>query len=120
MVSETEVAEFLRRFCAAMARRGLTLWPRGKNRDFLLESGFTREVAKDVIRTLVPADYEKGPESDDNAVRPDGEVWVFVREFEGYQMYVKLKLGAAGNAAAECMSFHEAESEARRPLQRRR
>jgi hypothetical protein len=103
-----------------MAEGGLTLWRRAKNRDFLVETGFTRETAKDAIRKLTPADYEWGPRYDDNAERCDGEVWAFVREFEGYDVFIKLKLGSAGNAVAECLSFHEAEAAARRPLRRRR
>lgn len=120
MSTVNEAAAFLDRFRDAMARHGLTLWRRRKNEDFLLDTGFTREDAGWVIRKLEPSQYEWGPQEDDNDGRSIGEVWAFATEFEGFELFVKLKLGTSGSPSAECISFHEAERAARQPFRRQR
>lgn len=118
MASEAEVREFLARFIAAMDVHGLDLWNTAKNDAFVLETGFTQDDAELVIRMLRSVDYSKGPEDDDDPRRPHGEVWVFSREFEGFPMYIKLKLELQpyhNPVPSICMSFHEEERPMVRP-----
>lgn len=109
-VSEREIEAFLRRFWAAMDEHGLTIWKNNKNDRFLLDNGFCNADVEDAVRGLRAGDHHAGPMADDRDFRPPGEVWVFMREFEGFDMYVKLKFDPSGRVpSAECLSFHERE-----------
>src|SRR4051794_10425082 len=101
-----------------MDRHGLDLWLTGKNVAFLESEGFLKADAELLVRRLHPRDYSSGPEPDDDARRPAGEVWKFYTEFEGYDLYVKLKLELpeCNSVPSICMSFHPAEAAMRRPL----
>ncbi len=113
----SDVHAFLRRFAAAAERVGLNIWPTQKTNDFLLESGFTNADIERVVRDLRVDHYHRGPETDDSPRRSPGEVWKFGREFEGYHLYVKLKLDeTSGTPSAECLSFHETEAGMRTPF----
>lgn len=121
LATGAEVSAFLRRFWQAMDVSPLHIWSTDKNRTFLTDSGFTNDDVVTVLRTLVPGNYSSGPQTDDNPARPAGEVWKFAREYEGYEMYIKLKLDPQTNLpVAECLSFHEAEREMRQPNRPRR
>lgn len=112
-----EIAAFLRRFLAAMDSYGLDLWPNTKNQGFQDETGFTKADAELVVHRLEPEYYAFGPDADDNPSRPTGEVWVFGCEFEGYDLYVKLKLETppVSGIPSVCMSFHPEERPLHRP-----
>jgi len=72
--------------------------------------GLTREACKIEILGLSVTDYCKGPQPDKD--RP-GDIWVFGREIEGREIYIKLKMAKVGShKIAKCISFHAAE----RPL----
>lgn len=89
---------------------GLTIWPTEKNKKFLLDNGFSNADVETAVRGLRAGHHHAGPMSDDKDWRADGEVWVFLREFEGFTMYVKLKFDPSGRVpSAECLSFHERE-----------
>lgn len=121
MATDAEVQAFLKRFWQAMDTHGVTIWKTKKNDDFLLETGFNNADVVDVLKRLRSQDYSAGPQADDKAGRPVGEVWKFAREYEGYGMYIKLKLDAStGLPVAECLSFHEAERQMRQPNPPRR
>ena len=119
MATEADILAFLVRFRQTAATHGLFIWSTGKNNDWLLETGFTNDDVESVVKGLTPRDYSSGPQPDDDATRPIGEVWKFQREYEGYELYVKLKL-RHGMPVAECVSCHEAESEMRQPHRRTR
>jgi hypothetical protein len=115
---EAEVVTFLRRFREAMDIHGLDLWPTPKNKKFEDDTGFTKADAELPVRSLRTIDYSMGPEPDDNASRSPGEVWIFGREFEGVDLYVKLKLELhphIGETRSVCMSFHPQEHPLKRP-----
>ena len=99
------------------------LWQTDKNNAFHLDSGFIKDDAAAIIQRLRVEDYSWGPEADDSASRPPGDVWLFWAEYEGYELYVKLKLekAVAGQpTSAVCMSLHEPEYEIPRPYRRQR
>ena len=97
-----------------MNKDGLNFWKTNKNNDFLLDAGLTLSDVEDAIRQLTVKEYSSGPKPDDNPKRPIGDVWVFAKEYYGYELYLKLKL-LNGNASAQCLSFHEAENTLRTP-----
>jgi len=119
-VVDADIQAFLRRFWQAMDAHGLAIWKNKKNDDFLMETGFTNDDVVAVVTSLRTSDYHAGPEPDERLSRPPGEVWVFAREYEGYEMYIKLKLTheldmSTAVPSTECMSFHEAEHPMSRP-----
>lgn len=119
MATQADIDAFLKKFCAAVDAHGLTLWPTAKNNVFLLATGFTNEDVETIVKSLNSHCYSSGPEPDDDAGRPKGDVWKFAPEYAGYELYVKLKLHH-GAPVAECLSCHEAEGEMRQPIRRQR
>lgn len=117
--SDQDTEQFLRTFKEAVTDNGLNIWPTEKNKDFLFESGFTKEDVEEIILSLKVRDYESGPFADNKDHRPDGEVWVFTKEYEGFELYIKIKL-RDGQIIAECLSAHEAEFEMKKPKKDRR
>ncbi|WP_109070178.1 type II toxin-antitoxin system MqsR family toxin [Azospirillum sp. TSH58] len=116
MATDAEVQAFLRRFVQAVASHGVHVWKTKKNDAFLMDTGFTNADVVDALKTLRVQNYSAGPELDDDPNRPAGEVWKFMREYEGYNLYVKLKLDAStGLPIAECLSFHPAERQMQQP-----
>ncbi|MFD2263474.1 hypothetical protein ACFSM5_11290 [Lacibacterium aquatile] len=112
--SDAEIEGFLRRFQAAAAVTGINFWKTAKNDAFLTETGFTNRDIELLLGSLTAGDYSRGPDADDHLSRPPGEVWQFSCEFEGYDMYIKLKLTSTATASAECLSAHEAQWSMRR------
>ncbi len=87
-----------------MARTGGLWVPSWKeNREGLLTLGITKAQRDEVIHSLTPEDYCKGPLRDETQ---PGEVWVFGKYVEGTEVYIKLKLTETG--APKCISFHPA------------
>lgn len=117
--SDEDVEEFLKNFKAAVQKSGLNIWPTTKNNDFLLESGFSNGDVEDIVLSLRIRDYERGPCDDQKDYRPDGQVWVFSREHEGFELYIKVKL-LNGQVMAECLSAHEADFEMTKPKRNRK
>lgn len=117
--SDQDTELFLKTFKETVRSNGLNIWPTEKNKDFLLESGFTNEDVEEIILSLKVRDYESGPSSDKKDFRADGEVWVFSREYEGFELYIKVKL-RNGQPIAECLSAHEAEFEMKKPKRDRK
>lgn len=90
--------------------RGIDFIPRRDNLDALADLGLTLRNARDEIMALSVMDYCEGPEDDRD--KP-GEIWVFGKEIEGKEVYIKLKVASAGEEKlAKCISFHIS----RRPL----
>tara|TARA_E500000318_G_scaffold86115_1_gene82467 strand:- start:775 stop:1017 length:243 start_codon:yes stop_codon:yes gene_type:complete len=75
----------------------------------------TRQQAYGLIKELTPANYSRGPESDD--AQPDKEVWVFGKDIDGTEVYIKLRV-VETKGIARCMvwSFHKAEYQMKYPL----
>lgn len=116
-----EVEEFLTAFKAGVGTEVFTVWTTAKNDAFLLESGFTNRDIEVIVRSLAVKDYSSGPEDDDKAdIRGIGEIWVFSKEYEGFDLYVKLKRANGKVALCECLSVHEAEFPMKTPMGRKK
>ena len=111
-----EARDFLHKFKEAMDSGGLELIPTEDNRRLLVEMGLTLKNAEDEILSLTPVDYCDGPLADRDGTRR-GRLWVFGKEIEGKEVYVKLKLEyAGGEKKARCISFHVAKRRLGFPL----
>mgnify|MGYP000149152536 FL=1 len=71
----------------------------------------TKANLEEILLGLSVTDYCQGPEPDRD--RP-GNLWIFGRDIEGHEVYIKLKVAQAGDRqVAKCISFHIA----RHPLE---
>lgn len=106
--SRLQVNTFLRKFKAIVTTgRGLDIIPRPINNETIIMLGLTRETVKNEILGLSVEDYCSGPEPDQD--RP-GEVWIFGKEINNYDIYIKLKIAVVNQIQiAKCISFHEAQ-----------
>lgn len=94
----------------ATVGRGIDFVPRRDNLDALAELGITYGNARSEIMALSVTDFCEGPVEDRD--KP-GEIWIFGKEIEGKEVYIKLKIASAGDEKlAKCISFHVS----RRPL----
>ena len=85
--------------------------PRAETRSTLVQLGLTKANLEEILLRLSVMDYCQGPEPDRD--RP-GNLWIFGREIEGHEVYIKLKVTQAGGGQiAKCISFHIA----RHPLE---
>jgi hypothetical protein len=99
-----QVNDFLKRFKAKVDEQGsLPLIPRRENLNALTMLGIARSEVKTVVFGLTDNDYESGPEADRDQTA--GELWIFGVDYEGTEVYIKLKLSTE---SAKCLSFHQA------------
>jgi hypothetical protein len=108
--TEADVQEFLRDFKHELACSDWLhiAWRPARNQ-VLIELGFTMRNVIDEILSLTVADYSEGPLRDHNHPQT-GDLWVFGKEIEGREIYIKLKLARrSALVIARCISFHDAE-----------
>jgi hypothetical protein len=107
-VSIHDVRDFLLEFKQVTTRgSGIDIVPRADTRQTLAYIGLTKANLEEILLGLSVTDYCQGPETDRD--RP-GNVWIFGREIEGHEVYIKLKVAQAGEKQiAKCISFHIAK-----------
>ena len=102
-----EIAQFLKAFKKIAMERGVDFIPRREFMATLAVLGLTRANCREELLSLSVEDYCQGPGEDRD--RP-GQVWIFGRNIEGEDIYIKLKLAQVGEETiAKCLSFHPAE-----------
>ena len=106
--SEPQVNNFLKEFKAIITTgRGLDIIPRPETNATIIALGLTIKNVELEILSLSVVDYSSGPEPDRD--RP-GEVWIFGKEINGREIYIKLKIANGnGSKIAKCISFHETD-----------
>lgn len=102
--SQEEVEAFLRQFKPKMDVWGIFFLNREKNLSAAIRLGLRETERREILRNLVPEDYV---ETIVDALSY-GEMWVFGRDFNGTELYIKISLGRPGSNTI-CISFHEAE-----------
>lgn len=115
VASVQQIGEFLERVRdEIITRRRFDFIPRKENLDGLAGLGITVRAAKQEIPGLTYRDYYRGPSADHSQehVR-GGMIWEFVKDIDGKQVYVKLKLD--NDRGCVCVSFHECENAPRLP-----
>lgn len=116
-----QVERFLGRIRnVARDRRHFDLIPRASTNSLLRALGLNTESVRQEIVGLEVDDYSGGPDADRD--RP-GEVWVFGRQVEHLEVYIKLKLvkdPETGQEYLKCLSFHKAEYRMKYPLREHR
>ena len=108
------VHEFLLEFKNLIYENRFHIKPNIKNKEGLLELGFTRTQLEEIILSLSVTDYNSGPENDE--YKP-GYYWVFGKQIDSLEVYIKLKIvDEKGNEYAICLSFHRSEFPLRYPF----
>lgn len=113
-MSIRDVRDFLLEFKQiATSGRGVDIVPRAETRPTLARLGLTMANLEELLLGLSVADYCKGPEADRD--RPES-IWIFGREIEGQEIYIKLKVAKVGDRRiAKCISFYFAQYPLRYP-----
>lgn len=94
-------------FKQVVIESGVDLVPRKGTLATLSILGFTKRNAEEILLSLSVTDYCKGPEADRDR---HGEVWIFGKEIESHEVYIKLKVAhIKGTKRAKCISFHITE-----------
>lgn len=100
------LAVFLKEFKLLVQSVGLYVINRVENQQSLADLGMTQENRKDLILSLTIQDYCSGPGADKDQ---PGEIWVFGKEVDCQEVYIKLKIADTGSMKiAKCISFHAA------------
>lgn len=101
------ISKFLKEFKnIAVKGRGLDIVSRKENIKALADLGLTKKNCKHEIISLSVSDYCEGPKPDKD--KP-GYIWVFGKEIDGKEVYIKLKIARVGKEKiAKCISFHTA------------
>lgn len=104
-MSIQDVRDFLWEFKqVTTSGSGVDIVPRTETRPTLAQLGLTKANLEELLLGLSVADYCKGPEPDHD--RP-GSIWIFGREIEGHEVYIKLKVAQVGDRRiAKCIWFH--------------
>jgi hypothetical protein len=92
------------------------LIPRAGTNATIIALGLTREALRQEILALEVEDYHTGPQPDHD--RP-GDIWIFGRQIEDTEVYIKLKLVKDPVTKVEhlkCLSFHKARFRMRYPF----
>lgn len=108
------VRQFLKEFKALIDEKGLIVTDRVTNKDSLLVLGLTGKQRDEIVLSLSVTDYSSGPIEDKYK---SGSYWIFSTQFEGVEIYIKLKIsGHPGAEYASCFSFHKSERPLKHPL----
>lgn len=103
--SQQEIIIFLNKFKVLVTQRRLSFVPRRDISKTFVSLGITENIATQELLKLSVVDFSKGPVPDND--RPDQNLWIFKKEIDGKQAYIKLLIFSVdGNEYAKCISFH--------------
>ena len=103
--SRKDVEAFLEEMRAAIKFGKVNFINRSKNMNTLDKLGWMPEDAIDEIETLTYDEYKNGPEIDRMYPTSD-KLWVFKKEIEGENFYIKLKVEHQDEDSLRVLSFH--------------
>lgn len=101
---EHEVEAFLREFRPKFSIWGIIFLHREKNEEALRALGITPVAREEIIKKIEKEDYSHSVIDETSF----GDMWVFGRDYDGTELYIKISLGAPGSNTI-CISFHESE-----------
>jgi hypothetical protein len=114
MANANEVQAFLHDFKYKMDFWGIVFRDdRPKNLQALLSLDITTAKRREMIRSLVVADYCDGTIED--KLNQLSEMWVFGKNVKSKEIYIKITLGLESRPVI-CISFHEAERKMKFPF----
>lgn len=110
---ERQVQTFLREFKNLVTNGGLYVIQRDINQKGLIDLGLTKKLREHEILSLSLSDFCEGPCPD---VNKPGNIWIFGKEINGHEVYIKLKIVYSKPNQAICLSFHKAANPLSYPL----
>ena len=114
MVTRSEVGQFLSQFKVKLEIWGVFfLDNREKNKETMSLLNFRNVDRLNVVKSIEVEDYSEGPIKDQ--LNGFGEMWVFGKDVDGHEIYIKITLGCPGTKTI-CISFHIAEHPMKYPL----
>ena len=118
-LTKDNIRNFLKKLKKIMVTgRGLDIIPRRETMVALANLGLTKRNLKEEILALSLENYCEGPKPDRD--RP-GDIWIFGKQIEGKEIYIKLKIAQVGKEEiAKCLSFHPANYPLDVPLREKR
>lgn len=102
--NEEEVEKFLCEFKPKFNIWGIIFLNRAKNEEALRALGITPVAREEFIKKVERNDYSHSIID----ATSYGEMWVFGKDYDGTELYIKISLGQPGSNTI-CISFHEAE-----------
>ncbi|HAJ99364.1 MAG TPA: toxin [Bacteroidales bacterium] len=114
MITETEVASFLKDF-----KEKMQIWDvlfrddRGKNAQALVDLELRPIERKAILETLETKDYSEG--SLVEKLFGGADMWVFGKTVKTKDVYIKITMGIRGSSVI-CISFHLAQHKMNYPL----
>lgn len=116
MATRGEVELFLDQFKVKLDIWGIFfLDNREKNKQTMAQMNFRHFDRLNVVKSIEVEDYSEGPIKDE--LNGFGEMWVFGKDVEGKEIYIKITLGHPGTSTI-CISFHIAEHQMTRPFKK--
>jgi len=107
MATKEEVQKFLNQFHVKVnVYDVIVLDGRNKNLQALADLEITSNRRLEVIKSITVEDYSEGPIINDRD--NFGDLWVFGKDVNGNEVYIKISLGLPNNKTI-CISFHRAE-----------
>lgn len=107
MATRGEVEQFLNQFKVKLDIWGVFYMDdREKNKQTMVQLNFRNLERLNVVKSIVVEDYSEGPIKDE--LNGFGEMWVFGKDVDGHEIYIKVTLGRPGSSTI-CISFHIAE-----------
>ena len=101
---EEDVEKFLQQFKPKFKIWGVIFVGREKNNEALKLLGISPIAREEIIESIEKVDYV---DTIENAI-PYGELWVFGKDLDGTELYIKISMGQPNNKTI-CISFHIAE-----------
>lgn len=98
------IEEFVNSFLLKIDIWGIIFIDRKKNDAALLDLGITSAQRTGIIKTIVADDYIETIIDEASY----GDMWVFGKDFCGYELYIKVSLGRPCSNTL-CISFHKSE-----------
>lgn len=102
--TEAEVETFIRQFMPKFNVWGIIFLNREKNIEALKMLGITPVAREEIIKTIEVKDYVETIEGS----LQFGDLWVFGKDYDGTELYIKLAMGAPESRTI-CISFHVSE-----------
>ena len=76
----------------------------------LVRLGLTVKDAIDIVYSLLPANYYRGPTAERDSEYPPGDVWEFIKQNDGVELYIKFKIYSTREGEIlHIFRFHETE-----------
>jgi hypothetical protein len=112
-----QILNFLKDFKELMGQGHYYVKEHHKNIQALRDLGINARLRDEFILSVAIDDYSSGPNPD--GYHP-GYYWVFGKNFDAVEIYIKLKIVSFnnGNERAVCFSFHRSERPLKYPFRK--